>query len=256
MMRSMGEACLPKGVPGACPDHVAIGVWKIADVTDFVVSGLRGRNHIGGPGLGFQGGQWSFINGGLLEIIEPRGSADGFLFRFLDRLGPGLHHITFKVSNLRAAADAVAAFGYDVVGYDDSHPGWKECFLHPKQAQGIVVQLAESHPHLDDDWGPNWDFPPAPEVVAEPVALLGLRMRARNGDAAKRQWAGLLGAGCREDGERRLRFEWEGSPMGVTVEVDPSRPDAALGIEIATRRPLDLPSNAHPSLGATFFVST
>ena len=42
--------------------------------------------------------------------------------------------------SLDAISARAASLGYTNVGSDRSDPHWQEAFLHPKQAQGIVVQ--------------------------------------------------------------------------------------------------------------------
>ena len=106
-----------------------------------------GGTWIGGPGVDdgapFYFGQVEFVGGTKLELLEPvEGAGSDFLRRFLDRNGPGPHHITFKVADFDQALEAVGAAGYDVVGIDRSDPDWQEAFLHPKQSHGIVIQLA------------------------------------------------------------------------------------------------------------------
>jgi hypothetical protein len=56
-----------------------------------------------------------------------------------------VHHLTFKVDDLEATLDRVRQSGFQPVGIDFSDPDWKEAFLHPREAHGTVVQLAESH---------------------------------------------------------------------------------------------------------------
>src|SRR3990172_7853072 len=157
-------------------DHVAIGVADAALAPPFLVGVLGGRRHDAGPGAGFRWWQWRFAGGGVIEILEPDGPPGGFLHRFLAARGPGVHHVTFKVADLALAAERARAHGYEVVGYDDSCPGWRECFLHPKQAQGIVVQLAESDPaaELPPGMPREGSFPPEPPMAAQPVELVGL----------------------------------------------------------------------------------
>lgn len=159
---------------GAAPsfilDHVALAVPSLAEAARFLVGKLGGKPFEGGGGKGYRGGQWEFAGGERIELIEPTGPADGFLRRFLARQGPGVHHVTFKVEEIRAACERAERSGYELVGYDASNPGWKEAFLHPKQAQGIVVQLAESHPELDASWSPRWEFPSAPPNPPRPYA--------------------------------------------------------------------------------------
>ena len=179
--------------PMAIFDHIAFGVPSIDAMPVFIAERLGGRPYARGPGLGFLWKQWQFAGGGVLEVLEPAGAHGGFLHRFLDRRGPGIHHVTFKVPDIRTAMERARVQGYDVVGFDDSLPGWKECFLHPKQAQGIVVQLAESNHSLDDgseyvtSFGTS-DVEPGPAVM-----VLGLHLTARSAHDARAQWGELLG---------------------------------------------------------------
>ena len=124
-------------------DHIAIGMSRMVDATEMLVGTLGGIPAYGQPSGVFRWGSWTFEGGGTIEILEPMGD-HGFLHRFLDERGPGVHHVTFKVPSLDEITARAERAGYDVVGRDDTDPDWKEAFLHPKQALGIVVQFAES----------------------------------------------------------------------------------------------------------------
>src|SRR6185503_4862643 len=134
---------------------------------------MRYRGDLGGAWVasmydpGFYWGQLRFANGMTIELLEPADiSENDFLRRFLDRNGPGPHHVTFKVADIVAALGQVEAAGYRPVSVNLDNPGWREAFLHPKDAPGIVVQLAQS-----DESG-DWGMPlPAgyPEVTVPPA---------------------------------------------------------------------------------------
>src|SRR5262249_19222093 len=121
-------------------DHIAIAVEQIAEARPLLESALGGAPAYGGVSPAYTFHQWRFAGGGRLEILEPRGS-DGFLRRFLEQRGSGIHHVTFLIPSLDAACERARAHGYDIVGHDASSRDWKEAFLHPRQALGIVVQL-------------------------------------------------------------------------------------------------------------------
>ena len=84
-------------------DHFAVGVRKYEDALPVVEGALGGRRIAGGPSGPFDWATWLLRGGGNLEIIVPTGPPDGFLHRFLDSRGPGIHHVTFYVPELRAA---------------------------------------------------------------------------------------------------------------------------------------------------------
>jgi hypothetical protein len=124
-----------------------------------------------------------------------------------------------------------------------------EAFLHPKTAQGIVVQIVESHPELDDweDDG-SFVFPPQPEDPPPAVRLLGVRLSAHSEARARDQWEALLcGSASREHGD--LVFRWPDSPLRIAVQIDDARPEGPIALEIATDREIRLPEGPHPALG-------
>lgn len=78
-----------------------------------------------------------------LELISPRGNEG--LVRFLERRGPGLHHIALEVEGIEDALKALSALGVPLI---DEAPrtgarGHKVAFLHPKATGGVLVELVE-----------------------------------------------------------------------------------------------------------------
>jgi hypothetical protein len=136
---------MPSTISGVALDHVAVAVERWSDAWPRYASDLGGRWASGGTNVGFAPAQLGFSNGGRIEILQPwETDANPFLRRFLDRRGPGPHHLTFKVPDLVEALETVRARGLSPVGVELSDPMWKEAFIHPRQATGIVVQLAQS----------------------------------------------------------------------------------------------------------------
>jgi methylmalonyl-CoA/ethylmalonyl-CoA epimerase len=228
-------------------DHIAMALPRMADATAVLVGELGGTPHHGGASGPYTFGQWSYAGGGRLEVLEPLGS-DGFLHRFLQQRGAGVHHVTFTVPDLDAQCARARARGYRVVGYDASHPSWKEAFLHPKEAQGIVVQFAEAHGGADPS---PWDAPAAPPDPPPPVAIVGLRLRSRSREHARRQWGGVL-QGAATEGGGELTFRWPGAPMRLVVEIDAAGEEGPVAIEYASDRPVRLPEGPHPLFGVAF----
>jgi methylmalonyl-CoA/ethylmalonyl-CoA epimerase len=82
--------------------------------------------------------------GSELEFIEPV-SGSGPVARFLDREGPGLHHIAFEVEDVGAALEAATAMGLDRID-DAPRPGARGhqvAFLDPRTCGGILVEFVE-----------------------------------------------------------------------------------------------------------------
>jgi len=233
-------------------DHIAIGVPRIAEVPAFLEGTLGGVARYGrSTGGAFIWTVWRFEGGGRIEILEPFGK-DGFLHRFLAQRGPGIHHVTFKVPSLDEICERARGHGYTPVGRDDSDPSWKEAFLHPKEALGIVVQLAEAHPRAPGTRPDPWQPPAGPANPPPAATVLGLRMRASSREGARRQWETVLQGQPGEGQKGELIYRWPGSPMHIAVEVDPAGPEGPIAIEVASPRPLDLPKGPHPTLATVF----
>ena len=77
------------------------------------------------------------------EVLQPVGE-HSFIRRFLERRGPGLHHVTFQVGDWERAIAACEAYGVTTFGTTDGVTDgarWAETFIHPRQAGGVLVQL-------------------------------------------------------------------------------------------------------------------
>ncbi len=234
-------------------DHIAIALPRLADAGAILAGDLGSRPTFGMTTDGFRFWHWRYEGGGDLEILEPAG-ADGFLHRFIAQRGPGIHHVTFTVPSLADACDRARAHGYSIVGYDDSHPEWKEAFLHPRQAQGIVVQLAE--PNADRPPSSHADDgrrPPRPRDAVAPIKVLGLRLSARSRERAHTQWGAVIQGARADGGDGTLVYRWPGSFMYVAIDIDAAREEGPLWIEYSSRRAVALPgADPHPVLGAVF----
>lgn len=126
-------------------DHVAVAVEAWSEAWPAYVGRLGGEWASGGQGIGFAPAQLRFANEARLEVLQPWAvERNSFLRRFLDQNGPGPHHLTFKVPDLAEALRVAEAAGFEPVAVDLSDPGWLEAFLHPRQATGVVVQLAQA----------------------------------------------------------------------------------------------------------------
>ena len=126
-------------------DHVAIAVRSVAAAKPLFVDALGGEFLFAGENTsqGFRWAQFRFPHGGKIELVTPI-DGEGFVQRFLDRRGEGVHHITLKVPDIMRAIDHVRSQGFEPTRISIEHPSWKEAFLHPKDAHGALIQLAQS----------------------------------------------------------------------------------------------------------------
>ncbi len=188
-------------------DHVAVAAETWQHAWQRYVGVLGGTWQSGDVNPGFAPCQLRYANGARLEILAPHDpDANPFLRRFIDRNGPGPHHLTFKVPDLDEAIEAVRHMGIEPVGIDRSEPSWHEAFLHPADGLGIVVQIAQQR----GDWGR-----PAPADFPRPAQPAATLVRATHAVAdlafGESVFVGLLG------GSVSARTP---SPDGTTVAVD------------------------------------
>ncbi len=133
-------------------DHVCWAVRKLDDALP-LLTGLMGMREMGrwrNEEQGFSGVSLEVPGGTAhFELLEPLGE-DSFLRRFLKERGPGLHHVTFEVDDIDAAAQAIRDYGVEPFrGVQRGH-GWAETYLHPKDSGGVLFQFYtedEDHHH-------------------------------------------------------------------------------------------------------------
>lgn len=144
-------------------DHVAFAVHDAPAVLQ------RLRADFGAvPITGEQAAQFRYVishigtaPGLLVELLDAHGRPDGFLQRFLDHDGEGPHHLTFEVPDLTACLDRLDDLEIPVIQVNLDHPPWQEAFVHPKDAPGILVQIASS----------TCKYPSVPELLASGVTV-------------------------------------------------------------------------------------
>jgi methylmalonyl-CoA/ethylmalonyl-CoA epimerase len=222
-------------------DHVALATRDVRDALDVLVGELGGTVLFGGQSVGFRPMQvrvGDATEGMNVELLEPWAvEQSDFLERFVARHGAGPHHLTYKVDDLAATLERVRTAGYRPVNVDVSDPDWKEAFLHPREAHGTVVQLAESHgdfsysnrselldnvrrhgPHGHPRW---WPEPPPP--AARPGFLRRVVIGTPSLTATLGFFAGLLQGEETAGGEGWLELAWPGGGR-VTLEHRPGQP--------------------------------
>ncbi len=128
-------------------DHVAHALPSIRSALPIYRDVLGGELvHVADSPTGFRAVQVAFGGGTKIELIEPVPGST-FLDRFLARNPTGgLHHVTFRVADVAAAAEAAERAGFTVFGLNLERPEWKEAFVHPRVAHGALVQFAEIAP--------------------------------------------------------------------------------------------------------------
>jgi methylmalonyl-CoA/ethylmalonyl-CoA epimerase len=125
-------------------DHLAVGTRDLSGGWELFGGVLGGTWAYGGNSAGFWWGQLEFAAGPKIELLTPTGGPDAaFLDRFLAARGAGAHHFNFLVTDIEGALARIRAFGIEPIGVNLANPDWREAFLHPRDAHGIVIQVAQ-----------------------------------------------------------------------------------------------------------------
>jgi methylmalonyl-CoA epimerase len=146
-------------------DHVGIAVKNLDEALAFYRDALG--LHVEIPEeVASQRVRAHFIATGQssLELLEPT-NADSVIARYVEKRGPGLHHITLRVDDIRAALGQLTARGVRLV---DTQPragaeGALVAFIHPSAAHGVLVELKQA-------------APPAVRLDVQPMAFGDLQL--------------------------------------------------------------------------------
>ena len=84
------------------------------------------------------------VGEGHVELLKPLSGESG-IAKFLERNGPGLHHVAYQTDDIDSALEQVKAAGLDLI---DKEPrtgirGSRVAFLHPKATGGVLTELVE-----------------------------------------------------------------------------------------------------------------
>jgi methylmalonyl-CoA/ethylmalonyl-CoA epimerase len=84
------------------------------------------------------------VGEGHVELLKPLSGESG-IGKFLERNGPGLHHVAYQTDDIDSALEQVKAAGLDLI---DKEPrtgirGSRVAFLHPKSTGGVLTELVE-----------------------------------------------------------------------------------------------------------------
>jgi methylmalonyl-CoA/ethylmalonyl-CoA epimerase len=82
-----------------------------------------------------------------IELLEPTG-ADSPVAKFLEKRGPGIHHVAVRVADIRAALARLKDEGARLI---DEEPrrgagGCLVAFVHPSSSGGVLLELVEHAP--------------------------------------------------------------------------------------------------------------
>ncbi len=125
-------------------DHIGLAVRSIEErLPLYRALGLESE---GGEEVPEQGVRVAFlpVEGTRIELLEPT-TSDSPIARFIERRGEGIHHLCFRVDDIRAAMAVLREQGYEPLSDEPQRGahGALVCFLHPRSAGGVLIELRQ-----------------------------------------------------------------------------------------------------------------
>jgi methylmalonyl-CoA epimerase len=83
-------------------------------------------------------------NQARIELLEPT-SSDSTIAKFLEKRGPGIHHICLRVKDVRKALADLKKAGVKLI-HETPFQGAHNCqvaFIHPSSAGGVLIELSQ-----------------------------------------------------------------------------------------------------------------
>jgi methylmalonyl-CoA/ethylmalonyl-CoA epimerase len=132
-------------------DHISIAVKDYKKALHFfqdilgAISGAGDKDH----DMKYVWQIFSLGDLSRLELIHPTGQGSFLDNFFTKNKAGGLHHISLQTPDMVKAKQTLEENGIPYFGHNEHGDFWKEIFIHPKNAFGVLIQIAEFNP---DDW--------------------------------------------------------------------------------------------------------
>ena len=126
-------------------DHIGVAVEDMDEALSLY------RDRLGMPVLHRERSEQFGVDAALLGIGEAHvellwpASSESPVADFLERRGPGMHHLAYWTDDIDSALESVRASGLELI---DERPraglrGSRVAFVHPKSAGGVLMELVE-----------------------------------------------------------------------------------------------------------------
>ncbi len=127
-------------------DHIAIAVNNVEESAKIYQQAL-GIDEIEFETVESEGVKVAIIpmENGRIELMQPTNDSSP-IKKFLDKKGPGLHHMALDTDNIEGEVERMEGCGVQFLGkIRPGSAGTKVTFIHPKSLNGVLAELC-SHP--------------------------------------------------------------------------------------------------------------
>jgi methylmalonyl-CoA epimerase len=134
------------GSPNFAIDHLGIAVSSLEEALRFWQTQL-GMTLLGTEQVPAEKVSVAMLQAGesRLELLQAS-DADSTIARFVEKRGPGLHHVAIRVARLEEAAENLRAQGARLLNEPQvGAGGHRYVFVHPASTGGVLLELIEEH---------------------------------------------------------------------------------------------------------------
>lgn len=126
-------------------DHIAVLVDDLETTLHFWRDAL-GMQVAGVQDVPAEAAQIAFMptGGSEIELVRPT-TEDSGLAKYLQKRGPGMHHVCLEVDDIQGMLAQLKSHGVQLINEEPrlGPDGRKYAFVHPKSANGVMVELYE-----------------------------------------------------------------------------------------------------------------
>lgn len=127
-------------------NHIGIAVHSLEEALPFYRD-MLGMAFQGTEEVAEQGVRVAMLGVGesKVELLEPT-SPESPIAKFLEKNGPGIHHLAYEVEDIEAAIARLEGEGarmIDRTPRNGAH-GTRIAFVHPKSSGGVLTELCQS----------------------------------------------------------------------------------------------------------------
>ena len=126
-------------------EHLGIAVKDLSAANELYAN-LLGTESYKTESVASEGVNTSFFRIGeskieLLQATNPESA----IAKFIEKRGEGIHHVAFEVADIKAEMERLKAEGFILLNEEPKAGADNKlvCFVHPKTANGVLVELTQ-----------------------------------------------------------------------------------------------------------------
>ena len=126
-------------------EHIGIAVEDLA-AANALYTTLLGTGPYKAEEVSSENVLTSFFKTGESKVeLLAATSPDSAIAKYIEKRGPGIHHVAFRVADIEAEMERLRSAGFRLL---NEHPkrgadNMLVCFVHPKSANGVLVELCQ-----------------------------------------------------------------------------------------------------------------